>query len=836
MIFQLALVILFILRITPGNISLTRKLINNYGRPVLLLLRKVEKCQLKIIKTQLDIEFLNTCINYHLYPKFLNFKLSIRRLHGSHLQRQFQRKILFNELAFKKSRHKSVLKEFDTSMENLRKSISFLTFYQCKKWLECKRDDFYSRTKIIHNKKLETLGFNSIKHPPIENVIFNYSNRVLTDIEKSALAVGLDFTLTTGKIKAVNHFTPFEVLVDTIDKSEMYRSTPERKSIFLSNLKHIAHSTFENINNNRLPPNLPKNQLKALKDLSKDENIVILKPDKGNGIVLLNKQDYINKVNVILDDSSKFEIVDNTALKLIHKLESKIRTFLGKLKKDKIITENTYNNLSPTGSRPGILYGLPKVHKIDVPLRPILSSIKTPSYNMSKYLVPLISPMAKNEFTVQDSFSFAKEIHNYKCNNSDILASFDIKSLYTNIPLIETINIIIDLIFENNNIFNLFNKVQFKKFLEITLLDTYFFFNKKLYKQVDGLAMGSPIAPILANIFLCFHEKKWLNDCPVQFKPKLYRRYMDDSFLVFSDTTHVDLFLNYLNNKHPNIKFTKEIENNGHLPFLDINIKKENNSLSTSVYRKNTFTGLCMNFNSFAPFIYKINLIKTLIFRSFSLSSSYFNMHLDFVKVKSFLVLNGFKSNIIDKYIKSFLGRIYNSPKPPIDSVNKHTLFIKLPFHGEESFKIRRNLHKLFSKFYPQIKLNVVFQSGFRIKNMFRFKDTIPTPLRSSLVYKYVCSRCNSVYIGKTSRHISTRICEHLGISYRTTMPLTNPPFSAIRNHTIHNHNNYTISPNEFTIVESAQTDFQLLKKESILIKQIQPNLNNMESLTLKIY
>ena len=163
------------------------------------------------------------------------------------------------------------------------------------------------------------------------------------------------------------------------------------------------------------------------------------------------------------------------------------------------------------------------------------------------------------------------------------MACFDIKSLYTNIPLVETINIIINLIFENNSIFNLFNKVQFKKFLELTLLDTYFFFNKNLYKQVDGLAMGSPIAPILANIFLCFHEKKWLNDCPVQFKPKLYRRYMDDSFLVFSDINHVDLFLNYLNNKHPNIKFTKEIENNGYLPFLDINIKKENNSLSTSV-------------------------------------------------------------------------------------------------------------------------------------------------------------------------------------------------------------------------------------------------------------
>ena len=83
------------------------------------------------------------------------------------------------------------------------------------------------------------------------------------------------------------------------------------------------------------------------------------------------------------------------------------------------------------------------------------------------------------------------------------MVSFDVKSLYTNLPLLETINIIIDLVFQNNSIFNLFSKSQFKKFLEITLLDTYFFFNKILYKQMDGLAMGSPIAPILAKNLLC---------------------------------------------------------------------------------------------------------------------------------------------------------------------------------------------------------------------------------------------------------------------------------------------------------------------------------------------
>ena len=191
---------------------------------------------------------------------------------------------------------------------------------------------------------------------------------------------------------------------------------------------------------------------------------------------------------------------------------------------------------------------------------------------------------------------------------------------------------------------------------------------------------------------------------------------------------------------------------------------------------------------------------------------------------------------MIEKYIKSFLDKVQSPPKPQINNVCKQILFFKLPFHGEESFKIRKNLIKLFSNFYPQIKLNIVFQSGYRLKNMFKFKDTIPIPLRSSLVYKYNCNRCNSVYVGKTSRHLSTRVSEHLGVSYRTSVPLTNPPFSAIRNHTHNNHNNYTISPNEFTIIDSAQSDYQLLKRESILIKQLQPNLNNMDSLVLKIY
>ena len=414
------------------------------------------------------------------------------------------------------------------------------------------------------------------------------------------------------------------------------------------------------------------------------------------------------------------------------------------------------------------------------------------------------------------------------------MASFDVKSLYTNVPLAETINIILDVIFTNsNNTYHSFTKNDFKKFLELTILDTHFIFNQNLYKQIDGLAMGSPIAPILANTFLAFHETKWLEDCPLSFKPVLYRRYVDDTFLLFRKLEHTDLFLNYLNSRHPNIEFTKEIETNNSLPFLDVKISKNSNQFTTSVYRKPTYTGLTMNFNSFDPFIYKINLIKTLIYRAFHISSVYETMHEEFKKIADILSNNGYKLPLIQKQVKHFLNSIFNEKSPSISTALKQSIYFKIPFHGNESFHIRRQLNNIFKQYYPQIKINVVFTSNFKIKSFFSFKDKIPDCVRSSLVYKYTCGGCNATYIGKTSRHLSTRISEHLGQSYRTGINLSNPPFSAIREHT--SNSTCNIERENFNIIATATSEIDLIIKESILIKQSNPPLNNMDSLQLRI-
>ena len=120
----------------------------------------------------------------------------------------------------------------------------------------------------------------------------------------------------------------------------------------------------------------------------------------------------------------------------------------------------------------------------------------------------------------------------------------------------------------------------------IATKESFFMFNIKYYKQVDSVAMGSPLGPALANIFMCSFENKWLRDCHNNFKPVFYRRYVDDIFALFSSPDHADKFKEYLSSKHPNINFSIEKEKDSCLPFLDVNIFRENEKFATNVYRK----------------------------------------------------------------------------------------------------------------------------------------------------------------------------------------------------------------------------------------------------------
>ena len=280
-------------------------------------------------------------------------------------------------------------------------------------------------------------------------------------------------------------------------------------------------------------------------------------------------------------------------------------------------------------------------------------------------------------------------------------------------------------------------KQEFRKLLTFSVKSSCFLFNNVYYEQVDGVSMGSPLGPTLANIFLVHYERKWLDQCPLQFKPEYYRRYVDDLFLMFKEKDHVKKFLRYLNSRHPNIKFTHEEENENKISFLDVRITREENILSTTLHRKKIFSGVYLNFNSHLPVDYKKGLIETLLFRAYHICSDYEKLHQEILFLKSVLQKNSFPLFFIDKCVQKFLDKLFvKRNKPPIASVKKE-LFISLEFLGKMSLQVKKQLIEIFRTCKKDVKLNVVFKSSNRLKNAFRFKDIIPKSLNSKVIYKF---------------------------------------------------------------------------------------------------
>ena len=142
----------------------------------------------------------------------------------------------------------------------------------------------------------------------------------------------------------------------------------------------------------------------------------------------------------------------------------------------------------------------------------------------------------------EDTFSFFSQIKNANLSKK-FLVSYDITSLFTNIPLQETIDIAINLIFNHNPNLNITRK-ELKKLFLFATSQTHFIFNSKFYNQIDGAAMGSPLAPAFANIFIGFYESKWFNEYNLN-KPKFYLRYVDDFLAAFDNKQDSLNFLNF---------------------------------------------------------------------------------------------------------------------------------------------------------------------------------------------------------------------------------------------------------------------------------------------------
>ena len=212
-------------------------------------------------------------------------------------------------------------------------------------------------------------------------------------------------------------------------------------------------------------------------------------------------------------------------------------------------------------------------------------------------MILILEPLTQNEFTIKDTFNFAKEITTY--DSSLYMASLDVEFLSTNILLNETIDNFVSDIHNKNPYNGKLSKRDLFKLPETATNESPIIIDYLLFNQVDGVEIGSPLGSIHAYAFLCRYEKELLDNCPIYFKPMIYIRYVDDIFVLCSSKEHLHLLVDYLNKQQKYLKFISETENRNSFSFLDIKTTRHNQQFKTSVYRKPTFSGVFTPYESY---------------------------------------------------------------------------------------------------------------------------------------------------------------------------------------------------------------------------------------------
>ena len=206
-----------------------------------------------------------------------------------------------------------------------------------------------------------------------------------------------------------------------------------------------------------------------------------------------------------------------------------------------------------------------------LPIRPIVSNVGTATYHLSKYLASLLSPLSESEYAVKNSKSFVQKVKLDKIPSNYEIVSFDVKSLFTNVALDQTISIILNRIYNNREIDTNITRSEMKELLYLCTENVHFSFDNKICIQRDCVAMASSLGPILAMIFMV--ELEHFVILGLANTLNNWRRYVDDT-ICYIKVDSIDSVLSKLDNFHKNIQFTVEVEKEGRISFLDVlNIK-----------------------------------------------------------------------------------------------------------------------------------------------------------------------------------------------------------------------------------------------------------------------
>ena len=409
------------------------------------------------------------------------------------------------------------------------------------------------------------------------------------------------------------------------------------------------------------------------------------------------------------------------------------------------------------------------------------------------------------------------------------MISFDVVSLFTNVPLEKTIDIILRKVYQEKLIKTKINREDLKNMLYLCTKEGHFAFNGDTYIQTDGVMMGSPLGSLIANIFMCELENSLVPTMNNELEE--WTRFVDDTFALI-DPNKIQSVLQRLNSYDPKIQFTYEEERNGAIPFLDVLIKKtDENTLETTVYRKKTSSNVYMNWNSYSPRTWKIGTLRNLIRRATMICSNTEDLEKEIKHLESvFCEINEYPAIVVKKVIEEERTRQQQQQTevPSKENEEEETIYINLPFAGPKGETLVKKLRQQIKMKSNKLKILVTYTPK-KLGSEFVVKDKTKDESLHNVSYHVSCGnkKCKSCYVGQTKCRIIKRTLQHNSKDNASHVLIHSKKTKHRK-----------VSLKDVKILgRGYKSDFKRKISESLFIKQLKPDLNKQkDAFKLKLY
>ena len=497
---------------------------------------------------------------------------------------------------------------------------------------------------------------------------------------------------------------------------------------------------------NSKPRVIPKRFEKALQDLGSDRSIVITTADKGGGVIIMDKTDYDQKMMDLLNDESSYtKKHDGFNKEEADRFNKEDRSILRRSEEGKMMLHPLEEDPQPPRMK-----GFPKIHKPNIPMRPITSGIGSAPHKLAKQLA---KPLSKRLGSISGTHSrnsgeLINRLNDVQFKDK-IMVSFDVKALFTNVPIdgaMRAVQRVVDGINEEDLPLP---KSDFMKLISLCTIFCPFIYNKQEYLQHNGLPMGSPLSPVLSCLFMELLEIEYF--LRIMGRNVLWVRYVDDVLAVIPIKTNVENKLRLLNEVNDKIQFTIEKEEENCIPFLDVKIRRTDQGPRFSVYRK------CTNKNDFIHALSghseqtKSGTIIGFFLRAIRICSE------EYIKEEFKYIINCFEKlgypkgvivNLKNKAIK-IMERRQEDNNP---NNRKEDKYLVIPYSHEA---------EIIKRFVGNKNVQVICASGTKTGEIARVRDNPPRENDLSIVYSIPCNGCPKKYFGESHRGLTKRLKEH---------------------------------------------------------------------------